>query len=785
MRKNRARATIDFETRSEADIRATSWMYARHPSTRILCLSFVLPGWDPEDPSLWSPIPGESYFGKDGSQTLEKLFDHIRAGGLVEAHNVTFERSIWHWVATKPMGTDRDSPWCATGLGAPPLADSQLRDSAAKAATFALPRALDAAGEAMGLSILKDVEGGKLMKLLTKPRKAKKAEPKVTEDGTPLVYYRDFDIEEYRRLYTYCQQDVRSEHALSEAVPDLVESEYQVWLADMRANWRGVKVDIELVEAAIDIDRQVKKQMNAELFELTGITKGTARAQVLKWLRDRGVPLADSTAATLDWWMEHESFAGREADVQRVLSIARNINRTSVTKYVRIKQCMDPDDHRVRELVMYHGAATGRWSGKGIQVQNFPRGNLYEIYGGAITIEEACNDIKTRDLAWLQCFYTDVLSLLSSCLRGCLIPDDGKVFYVADYSAIEARVVLWLADAKNALEVFRRGEDIYCAIASVIYRRPITKKDKAERQFGKVTILGLGYGMGFLTFLLTLRSYHIHFSEAQAREIMGGKYQSRVNWVTDRLWPKMPSDDQLTPARVKSFKATQRQARADLRRLTDKRENPRAIIHELALCKYVVDTYRDEYPEVKKLWSVQEKAATDAVKLWKMEQRKAYDELRDPEVKEVRAGKVTWYVEDSFLYCRLPSGRRLVYNQPDLKYSVTPWGEKRAELRFMGVHKKIKKWARMATYGGSIVENIDQATARDMMAYALAKVSHGFDVGELQYAPLTTIHDELLAEAPDDYGSVEEFEHLLTDLPDEYAGCPVAAEGARLTRYQK
>jgi DNA polymerase len=382
-------------------------------------------------------------------------------------------------------------------------------------------------------------------------------------------------------------------------------------------------------------------------------------------------------------------------------------------------------------------------------------------------------------------FYTDVLALLSSCLRGALIPDEGMQFYVADYSAIEARVVLWLADAQVALEVFRRGGDIYCDMAEGIYGRPITKKDKAERQFGKVTILGLGYGMGFLTFLLTLRSYGIKFTEESVRTIMGDQYQKYHDWVRERLWPTPPPEEEATVKRIKSWKTANRQAASDRRRLEEAREVPGNIIHELALCKFTVDKYRSRYPEVKDLWGLQEKAACRAVIKAKEEYWKAYEEFRDPNVVEVQCGKVTWFVEDAYLYCRLPSGRCLVYNQPEVKYQPTPWGDKRSELRFMGVHKKTKKWARMATYGGSIVENIDQATARDMMAASLAKVSMLFDSGELQYMPITTIHDELLAEAPLGYGDVKQFEHLLTDLPPEYEGCPVAAEGGRLDRYQK
>lgn len=830
IRRNRPRATIDFETRSAADIRHGAWMYSKHKTTRILCLCFVLPGQDPEKPSRWmAPMAGHeeelaelSYFAPrpgGGYYDLEALFDYVRAEGLVEAHNVGFERAIWTHIFTRPEGYDENG---ATGMGAPPLKDTQLYDSAAKTSAYALPRALGEAGAALGLPVQKDEEGKKVMLTLSKPRKARKGEPHFGPDGEELIYYADFDIDKFTKLVMYCADDVRAEHALSEALPDLSEFEYQVWLADLRANWRGVKIDRDLVESAIWLDQQVKAQMNEQLWEITGVEKGTARAQVMAWLNEHAkfaehdLPdLVDTAAPTLDWLMARPQYEDLDPEVQLVIHIARNINRTSVTKYKRILQCMDPEDGRVRELVLYHGAATGRWSGKGIQVQNFPRGNIGELTKLQPYHPEKCPhgwsmaravlDVKTRDLEWCKVIYGDVLALISSTLRGALIPGDGKVFYVADYSAIEARVVLWLADAQGALDVFRRGEDIYCDMASRIYRRPITKKDKAERQFGKVTILGLGYGMGFLTFLLNLRSYDLKFKRADAVAIMGDQAQKYLDWVQRRLWPVMPQPGSIKDPKKMAdamvrWRNAARQAASDRRRLIDAREVPEEIVHELALCKFTVDTYRASYPEVKALWYAQEDAAIEAVMQWEDEKarvrainevecEKAWGEVipemceptpEQLELKPVRCGKVTWVVDDRYLFCILPSGRRLVYTDPFLKSTKTDWGETRPELRFMGVHKKFKRWERMATYGGSIVENIDQATARDMMAVALVAMS-----AAPNYDPIASIHDELLSEGDRETGDYKEYEELMVTLPEWADGCPVASEGDVLERYQK
>jgi len=795
--RNPERATIDFETRSAADIRNGAWMYARHRTTRIMCLAFQLPG--DTEVSEWVAAmgrPGKGFMRPGSPRTLQDLFDYVRSGGLVEAHNVMFERCIWHHLMTKATAEDDDG---ALGMDAPPVHERQWRCSAAKAASYALPRSLGEAGRALGLDVVKDDEGKRVMLKLSKPRKPRKDEPK----DAILFYSYDEAPEDFETMFTYCVDDVRSEHALSEFLPDISDFEYKVWLADFRANWRGVTIDVDLVHAAIEMDRMVKRKLNDELEILTDIAKGTQRKDILRWLQNGGasgtdfLDIHDTAAPTLDWLMGTEKepnpiYEALHPDTQRVIYIARNINRTSVTKYVRILKCMDPDDHKVRELVMFHGAATGRWSGKGIQVQNFPRGNLDELVGckiGTVKMEQAVNDVKSRSLSYCEMIYGDVLALLSSVLRGALIPAKGKVFYVADYSAIEARVVLWLAEATKALEVFLRGDDIYCDMASGIYGRPITKKDKDERQFGKVTILGLGYGMGFLTFLLTLRSYDLKFSPAVAHAILGKHAAKYTAWVKERMWPTKPDTTGMsatdTVKAVKKYRAAMTQARSDLRRLTEAREKPEEIVHELALCKFVVDSYRARYPEVKELWSLQENAATKAVMAWLEEKADADENIRDIVPKPIKCGKVTWVVEGRFLKCILPSGRALHYCDPTIKWTPTPWGKKRPELRFMGVHKKTKKWSRMGTYGGSIVENIDQATSRDIMAFALVAIDEAFHEGREPYEPVTTIHDELLAEADEDAGDYKEFEAMMIALPPEMEGCPIAAEGDRLIRYQK
>lgn len=430
-------------------------------------------------------------------------------------------------------------------------------------------------------------------------------------------------------------------------------------------------------------------------------------------------------------------------------------------------------------LLRYKGhiCITGN-TGKGIQVQNFPRGEIDDM-------DQVCADLRRfyKQPEWLFALYGEVMELLSGMLRGTIIPADDCDLIAADYSAIEARCVLWEAGAEAALEVFKRGGDIYCDMATGIYGFEVTKKDKAERQFGKQAVLGLGYGMGFVTFLLTCRKYKIFFSIEQVKGILKKRYSRYMEWVHDYLYPP------LTKA-GKPDKNKKRQASKVLRRLTEAREDPKAIMHELALMKYTVDVYRSRYPEVPAMWKEQEEAAILAVKRWEEKvveaaetwkdlwgealPREERDKLIGPAIK---AGKIKWRVEHGFLCCILPSGRKLRYRDPQIKPTLTSWGEKKAGLRFMAVVKS--KWLRDSSYGGKLVENITQATARDIMGDAMLHAEDSI------YLPLMTVHDEIVAEVKKGKGDVQEFSELLSEILPWASGCPITAEADRFARYRK
>jgi len=785
-------ATIDFETRSVCDLKKHgSWMYAKHPTTRVMCLSYKLPGSDRV--GRWHMAHPQHLIAE--SPPPLDLFEHIASGGLVEAHNAFFERVIWMHVMVKRHG------W-------PEMPHLQWRCSAAKACAASLPRDLAGAARAMGLPVEKDMEGRKLMLKMCKPRKPRKAETltwieetgfegKFTEAKAQIPVLWHEEENDIYRLWDYCDVDVLTEHCLSEAVPDLSEYEMAIWQMDQAINERGARFDLDMARAALKMAGHWRKRLNGELETMTGISAGSKRQACRTWLeKHENLVLPDTAATTLEWYIENEPISGR---ARRICEIIRDVNRTSTRKYQTMIDKADPEDWRVRDLLMYCGAGTGRWSGKGVQIHNFPARDLI-----VKDFEEAADDIKSGNLDWCVAMYGDVLKLLSHALRGAIVPEKGREFMVADYSAIEARCVLWLAGAEDALEVFRRGADIYCDMATGIYGYEVKKKTHPlERQFGKQSILGLGYGMGFLTFLITCRKYDIHFSRADTLRIMGRdgleKYEG---WVRSYLCLDGPPLN-MDPVQAKRYANKKRQAAKARRRLVDEREDPKKITHELALMKYTVDIYRARYSEVKAMWKDQEACAILAVQGWEKEvthlRKKAsdavdyndipFDVIREHETVQwrdriegprIKCGRVTWYVKGGFLHCELPSGRSILYRDPEIKMVRTSWGESRPGLRYMSVNGVTRKWERTHTYGGKIVENITQAVARDIMANAMLLAYEG----EI-YDMVFSVHDELVCEVDLGEGSVVDFEDLMSSIPPSVQGCPITAEAERLIRYKK
>lgn len=714
--KLRPRATVDFETRSACDLRRSgSWRYALDPSTEVLSLAFRLPHWEKGRAEVWHPaFPHLGIEEADIWPAVFELNSWIQAGGLVEAHNAWFERGVWANILAPQHGWPRVHP-------------SQWRCSAAKAAAHSLPRGLDDAAAALNLSLRKDAEGHTLMRKMTAPRKALKAEviawqnqhnagpcPECKGRGStrkvpcarcratgmlpfkvkhvppmPRLWHESREL--FERLWAYCRQDVLAEEDLSAHLPDLSPAETDLYLLDQTINERGFYLDQEAVARALQLIEEETVYLNRQVSRVTNkeVTKGTQRQRMLKWFEKQGLLLDDTRAQTIDEALKDETLSG---PVHEGLSLMRELGRSSTAKYQTMRHWLCPDG-RVHGGLLYHGAGTGRWSGAGVQPHNFVRGGAIKLTQDAIW-----EDLKTGDRELIRAAYGSVMLLLSEGLRGAICATPGYQLYVADYASIEARVLLWLADDQEGLDVFRRGEDIYLDMAMSIYNRKLNKKEHPkERQLGKAAILGLGYQMGASKFVDTAATYGVTINEEFSQN--------------------------------------------------------------------VVAAYRDRFWRVKALWFAQEEAAVEAV--------------QRPGV-EIEEGPVTWLFTKPFLYCILPSGRRLAYPDPELRQKMTPWGEPRPSLTYKGINMYNHQWERQTTYGGKLVENITQAVARDLMAEAMMRMEKSG-----VYKPVLSVHDELIAEAVKGTGNLKEFELIMAACPEWAEGCPVVADGWVGERYHK
>ncbi len=485
---------IDFETRSEADIKVVgAWMYSRHPSTEILCMVYDDKIYIPD---CFKDIPNDLNFEVLISDlTEDKMF----------AFNAMFERCIWHNICHKRWG------W-------PDIPFDKWRCTAAKAAAHALPRSLEECSNVLKLSTVKDKEGHRVMLQLSQPRNPSKNNP-------AKWWERKTVPEKFEQLYSYCKTDVKVESLIDKEVRDFTPSELAIWQLDQKINLRGVKFDRKAILSAIQIMEDYSKNLEYELRDITKgyITSVGQSARLIEWLGENGCTTANVQAETIRELLTRKDLPDL---TKRVLEIRRDLSKTSTAKYYPMLQSMDTDD-RIRNVLVYHGASTGRWAGTRVQLHNLPRGNIKNM--------EACvKAIKKGDYAVLELLYGNVMDTLSSAIRGMIVGDS---LYVADYNAIEARIVMWLAGEDKALHAFATGQDLYKEMAGLIYGVPTSQVTEDQRQLGKQAILGCGFGMGITKFIATCLKYNI-----QVTEELGGKavglYRRMYSGVP-KLWYKV------------------------------------------------------------------------------------------------------------------------------------------------------------------------------------------------------------------------------------------------------
>lgn len=461
------RLLIDLETYSSADITKTgAFKYAEAPDFEILLLACA---WDDGpvqviDMTGREPVTDERTAAK--AAALASVVAGITDPDTVKvAHNSAFERAC----LTRYLGRD--------------LPPEEWEDTMILAAMNGLPLSLDAAGAALELRDQKIREGTALISYFCKPCK-----PTIANGGRTRNRP-EHAPDKWERFKAYCKRDVEVEQAIYRRLRSfpVTDFERKVWALDARINERGVRIDTGLVAAAIAQNEAFTTRRMAEMRRLTGLENPNSVAQLKDWLETAGMSADSLNKAAVQELKDKAT----DPATRRVLELRQQLGKTSVTKYEAMQNAVCADG-RVRGLLQYYGAGrTGRWAGRLVQVQNLPQNHL----AGLGLVREL---VRERDLETLELCFDSVPDVLSQLIRTAFVAGEGNIFHVADYSAIEARVIAYLAGEKWRMDVFRSGGDIYCSSASAMFRVPVVKHgvNGHLRQKGKIAELACGYGGG-------------------------------------------------------------------------------------------------------------------------------------------------------------------------------------------------------------------------------------------------------------------------------------------------
>lgn len=452
---------LDFETFSAADIKATgAYRYIEDETFEPLLMAFA---YDEDEVSLLPFAEGLTEHQQAELKVIQRSLTDPSV--LKVAHNCAFERAVIR------------RSW---GIYSPP---EQWCDTMCLAAMNGLPASLDAAGEALHLELLKEKEGTSLINYFSKPCRPTGA------NGGRTRNLPQHSPERWERFGHYCARDVEVCREIYHRLCGLpiTPAERTIFAVDARINERGVLVDTELAEAAVAVDEAARAAAEAEMQRLTGLDNPNSLQQLKGWLASRGVEAEALRKADVADLVDTVT----SPTVKRVLQLRQLLGKTSTKKYQAMLSAACKDG-RVRGLTQYYGAGrTGRWAGRLVQLQNLPQNHLDNI-------ERVRELVRQRDTEALELIYDSVPDTLSQLIRTAFIPAEGRTYLVADYSAIEARVIAYLAGEQWRMDTFAQGGDIYCASASKMFGAPVEKHgvNGHLRQKGKIAELALGYGGG-------------------------------------------------------------------------------------------------------------------------------------------------------------------------------------------------------------------------------------------------------------------------------------------------
>jgi DNA polymerase len=642
----------DIETYSSADLPSVGvYRYAEQEDFDILLFGYA-----------WDNDPVEVI---DLTQTLfpEDLKFALYDDRVTKvAHNSAFERTCLSKYLGRQLNPDR---W---------------EDTMIMASQCGLPLSLDAVSKALGLSEeeSKMKEGKALLRKFCQPRKPTKSNP-----STRLR--REDDPEQWQIFVEYNRRDVEVERTIYKRLIKwrADPSEFDLWALDQRINDRGIRVDLTLAENAIDIGNDYRERLLDRAQTISGLQNPNSTEQIKQWLREQ----EGLSVTSLNKKVVADVVASlSDEKCKEFMALRSEFSKSSVKKYEAIERSVC-EDGCIHGCFMFCGAGrTGRWAGRLVQLQNLPQNHLEDL-------DSARRLVLNGDAEGLELIYGDVQDTLSQLIRTALVPEPGQKFIVADFAAIEARVIAWIAGEEWRQKVFAEGGDIYCASASQMFHVPVVKHgvNGELRAKGKIAELALGYG---------------------------GNINALKAFGADKLGM---SDEEMVET---------------------------------------VDKWREASPHIVALWRSLEQAAIRCVRRQK------------PTLSTV--GQIRFDFEDGVLWMTLPSLRRIAYW--GASFAQNKYGND--ELSYMGTDQKTKKWSRLTTWGGKLVENLVQATARDCLKEAMLRLDEaGYDIRG-------HVHDEVIITCPKET-RVEDVSALMGANIPWAPGLLLRADGYECNYYRK
>lgn len=642
--------TIDLETFSSVDLsKCGVYKYVESNDFEILLLSYSINGCE----AILVDIAS-------GEKVPDEIIDAIKSNDVIKsAFNSSFERICLSKFLGMPLGTY--------------LNPCSWHCDMVWSACLGLPQSLKGVGEVLNIDKKKMDEGKELIRYFCVPCNPTKA-------NGGRIRNRPIDaLDKWALFKTYNKRDVDSELAIQEKLkrhplPDFLWDEYHI---DQEINDRGVLVDLDFVNNAITIDDQSKNDLMIALQNITNLENPNSVAQMKVWLKDNGIDTDDLGKKNVTKLRDEMN----GSEIGNVLSLRLQLSKSSIKKYQAMLNASS-FDNRVRGMFRFYGAnRTGRFASRIVQLQNLPQNHLSDL-------EEARSLVKQRNIEALNILYENIPDTLSQLIRTAFIPRDGYKFIVADFSAIEARVIAWFAHEKWRLETFERGDDIYCASASQMFHVPVVKHgvNGELRQKGKIAELALGYGgsVGALT--------------AMGAIDMGLK------------------EEELKP---------------------------------------LVDAWRASNPKIVAFWWDIDKLIKNVIK----------------NKTKAKIGLITASYQGAMLYITLPSGRNLAYVKP--RIIENQYGTESVSYEGVGSNKK---WERLEAYGPKFVENIVQATARDILCNSMKNLR--------DYRIVAHVHDELIIECPMD----TKLDFICSEMAKTPSWCKdlnLRADGYECMFYQK